>query len=173
VDAKLSSDYELPPKIHVRHNLTPSDICDLVQLHGILYRAECGWDQSFESYVAGPLTQFAQAKSHRERIWLLEDDGKLAGSIAIVRATQGFAQLRWLLLTPEVRGRGIGKWLINEALQFCRSCDYLGVFLWTERRLENAARLYLAFGFRITEEKTESLWGTMVTEQRYELRFLN
>jgi GNAT superfamily N-acetyltransferase len=166
----MSNDFKLPPRTCVRHNLSSNDVCELVRLHGILYRAECGWDESFENYVAEPLTEFAKSKSHRERIWLVENDGKLAGSIAIVESNCELAQVRWLLLTPEIRGLGIGKWLIDQAIQFCRDCDYSAVFLWTERRLENAARLYGSFGFELTEEATASLWGSIVTEQRYELR---
>ena len=47
--------------------------------------------------------------------------------------------------------------------------QYSRVFLWTERTLTVAARLYEAAGFRMTEENRHELWGAEVTEQRYEL----
>jgi hypothetical protein len=43
--------------------------------------------------------------------------------------------------------------------------------LWTESSLVAAAGLYREFGFRLTDEKTHELWGTVVTEQRYDLTF--
>jgi hypothetical protein len=32
-----------------------------------------------------------------------------------------------------------------------------------------ATKLYQSVGFRKTEEKTRELWGTVLTEERYEL----
>ena len=43
------------------------------------------------------------------------------------------------------------------------------VFLLTTGELTAAARLYREAGFQLTETKTYELWGTAVTEQRYDL----
>ncbi|MBI4429069.1 MAG: GNAT family N-acetyltransferase [Ignavibacteriales bacterium] len=153
----------------IRNDLRPGDIGSLILLHGTLYAKEFGWDHTFEAYVAGPLSGFAKSSSRSEKIWIVEKSETIAGSIAIVEASACDAQLRWLLLHPELRGLGIGKKLMDEALRFCRDCGYHSVFLWTEARLIAAARLYHSFGFELTEEKTHELWGTTVTEQRYEL----
>ena len=159
----------LPRGVTIRHALRPGDIGDIVGLHGRLYAAEQGWDHTFEAYVAGPLAEFALAPGERERIWLVDRDGSLAGSIAIVQASQREAQLRWLLLHPDLRGLGLGGRLVREAISFCRECGYASVFLWTVSALVAAARLYEACGFWVTEEHTRMLWGATVTEQRYEL----
>ncbi len=63
-----------------------------------MYAAEYDWDHTFEAYVAGPLARFAQSQSPRERIWIVEKGGRVAGSLAIVEASHDEAQLRWLLL---------------------------------------------------------------------------
>ncbi|MBI2619073.1 MAG: GNAT family N-acetyltransferase [Ignavibacteriales bacterium] len=155
--------------VTVRNDLRPGDIGALTFLHGSLYAKEYSWDHTFEAYVAGPLSEFAKSPSPREKIWVVEKDGKIAGSVAIVEVSLQDAQLRWLLLHPDLRGQGMGKKLTEEALRFCRACGYRSVFLWTEKRLNAAAQLYRVFGFKLTEEKTHKLWGTTVTEQRYEL----
>ena len=157
------------PDIKIRNRLQPGDIGYLVFLHGTLYAAEQGWDHTFEAYVAGPFAEFAKSHSERERIWIVERNGEVAGSIAIVDAADNKAQLRWLLLHPDLRGLGIGRMLIEEALSFCRDSRYSLVFLWTVSALTDAAKLYQAVGFRLTEEETRELWGTTVTEQRYDL----
>jgi GNAT superfamily N-acetyltransferase len=144
----------------------------VVYLHGTLYAAQCGWDHTFEAYVAGPLAEFAKSNNDRERIWIVETDAKVAGSIGIVEASPAEAQLRWFLLHPLLRGRGIGRFLINEAMSFCKQNNYSSVFLWTERSLTPAAKLYESVGFRLTEENTHQLWGAVVTEQRYEMTLL-
>ena len=159
----------LPPEITIRHKLRPGDIGSVTYLHGTLYAAECGWDHTFEAYVAGPLAEFGKSHNDRERIWIVEKDEKVAGSIAIVGASTDEAQLRWFLLHPSLRGQGIGRILMDDAIGFCRESHYSRVFLWTESALTAAASLYQAWGFRLTEQNTHELWGTVVTEQRYDL----
>ena len=160
---------QLPPEINIRHSLNPGDIGYITYLHGILYAQEYGWDNTFEVYVAGPLAQFARAIGPRERIWIVEKDEAVRGSIAIVEAGPEQAQLRWFLLHPDLRGHGIGRWLVDEAISFCRKSDYASIFLGTVSALSAAAHLYLSAGFKVTEESTLTRWGSVVTEQRYEL----
>jgi N-acetylglutamate synthase-like GNAT family acetyltransferase len=162
---------KLPPGVSIRHELKPGDIGYLTYLNGTLYAKECGWDSTFEAYVAVPLSEFAKSHTDREQIWLVEREGRLAGSIAIVQVTQETAQLRWLLLHPDLRGLGLGRTLVEDAMSFCRKSGYHSMYLWTESRLTAAADLYRMTGFQLTEEKTHELWGTVVTEQRYDLNF--
>jgi GNAT superfamily N-acetyltransferase len=166
-------DVKLPTNVVIRHGFKPGDIGYLTYLHGALYAKEYGWDHTFETYVAVPLSEFAKAPTKRERLWLVEYGATIAGSIAIVQASTDEAQLRWFLVHPDLRGRGIGRFLIEEAIRFCREHKYRSVFLWTEARLEAAAHLYKTVGFQLTEEKSHKLWGTMVTEQRYDLQLQN
>jgi N-acetylglutamate synthase-like GNAT family acetyltransferase len=162
--------YQLPANIKIRNDLKPGDIGYITYLHGTLYAKECGWDHTFEAYVAGPLAEFAKSRNDGERIWIVEKDQTVAGSIAIVRASEQDAQLRWLLLHPDLRGHGIGRILVEEAISFCKENDYSRVFLWTVSALAAAAKLYRATGFQLAEETTRELWGAVVIEQRYDLK---
>jgi N-acetylglutamate synthase-like GNAT family acetyltransferase len=154
----------------IRNDLRPGDLGSLIRLHGTLYAAECGWDHTFEAYVAGPLAQFALQQGPRDRIWLVEHQGQVAGSIAIVKLNKKVAQLRWFLLNPHLRGRELGKRLLDEALSFSRKSGYSRIELWTTRNLTVAAHLYRSAGFELSQEITHRLWGQIVTEQRYDLR---
>jgi ribosomal protein S18 acetylase RimI-like enzyme len=49
-----------------------------------------------------------------------------------------------------LRGEGVGRKLVGEAIRFSRERGYAMIFLWTERRLEAAAGLYRAVGFQLT-----------------------
>jgi len=163
----------------------------VVHLHGVLYAEEQGWDSTFDGYVAGPLAEFVMSRSDRDRIWIVEwreageaavgrGEGRgkgggegakrIVGSVAIVAVSEDQAQLRWLLLAPEVRGLGLGRRLVEEALAFSRSARYKSVFLWTVRGLLAATSLYESLGFEETGEKTSEIWGSTVTEVRYDLR---
>jgi GNAT superfamily N-acetyltransferase len=153
--------------------MRPGDLGRVTELHGALYAAEYGFDQRFEAYVAETLGEFGKSgASPRSRLWIAERDGRLVGSIGIVEREGDWAQLRWFLTHPDERGRGFGRRLLNEALDFCRESGYRGVYLWTVTGLPAAAHLYLAAGFQLTDEKPpESLWGVTLSEQRYAMSF--
>jgi len=157
-------------RICIRHELKPGDVGYITYLHGILYAPEQGWDQTFDAYVAIPLAEFAKSHSSREQIWIVEKERRIMGSVAIVKYSDLQAQLRWLLLEPEVRGQGLGRELVMEALDFCRNAGYSTIFLWTVNTLPATARLYKSLGFEKTPELIHELWGSMVTEVKYELK---
>jgi GNAT superfamily N-acetyltransferase len=163
----FSSDQQ--PKITLRHDFRPGDAGRLIELHGLLYSQEYGFDHTFEAYVAKPLAEFILTQTPRERIWLVDSDGVLMGSVAIVKHSETEAQLRWFLLHPALRGRGLGNRLVEEAVAFCRECGYQRVFLWTVSSLQAAAQAYRKANFHITEEQTHKIWGCVLTEQRYDL----
>lgn len=157
--------------IIIRNEIKPGDIGQIIHLHGILYAQEYGFDNRFELYVAKPLVEFATSYSDRERIWIVEQGDKIRGAIAIVKSAEMKAQLRWFLLHPHLRGKGIGKKLVNEAVQFSKEKGYSSIFLWTVSILEAANTIYEVVGFKLTEEKTHTIWGKKLVEQRYDLVF--
>ena len=160
---------EKEPKIEIRYDPRPGDLGYITYLHGILYANAYGFDHTFEAYVAGPLAEFVKSRTERERLWIVEKNGKIIGSVAIVKFSEQQAQLRWLLLHPDLRGYGIGRKLVEEAIEFCRNRGYVSIFLWTVSALTAASRLYKSVGFQLAEDKTRELWGTVVTEEKYEL----
>ena len=157
------------PSISLGHKLCPGDIGYITYMHATLYAPEQGWDYTFDIYVAIPLAEFAQSQSPQERIWILKEDDRIVGSVAIVKCSEEQAQLRWLLLEPEIRGQGIGRQLVEEALDFCRISGYKSIFLWTVDTLYIAANLYRSVGFVQKERLTHEIWGSTVTEVKYEL----
>jgi GNAT superfamily N-acetyltransferase len=159
----------LPENFRLRGNLQPGDIGAVVRLHGMLYAEEYGFDHTFEGYVAEGMAEFARSfDPHRERFWAVEKDREVIGSIAIVNRSPNDAQLRWFLIHPHFRGQGFGRYLLEEALRFCKERGYGKIFLWTLQNLTAATHLYTSFGFMKTEEKTHPLWGKVLTEERYD-----
>jgi ribosomal protein S18 acetylase RimI-like enzyme len=163
--------------VTIRHDLRPGDMGRVIAMHGVLYAEEYGFDHGFEAYVAETVAEFGGlARPGRDRLWVAEltcpeeRGGRLVGSIAILGREDGSAQLRWFLVDPEARGRGLGRRLIDESLVFCRAAGYRSVYLWTVTGLDAAARLYRAAGFRKTETKPPTmLWGVTLSEERYDL----
>lgn len=153
----------------IRNDLRPGDFGAVVYLHGVLYAQEQGFDTTFEAYVAEPMAHFVLNQSARERIWIVEKEGSVKGCIAIVEISDYQAQLRWFILHPELRGWGLGKKLINEAVQFCKDQGYQSIILGTISNLHTAAALYKAAGFKRIQADERVLWGVPVLEEQYEL----
>ncbi|MBN2224208.1 MAG: GNAT family N-acetyltransferase [Deltaproteobacteria bacterium] len=169
--ADLSPKSKNPPEgITVRHDVRPGDLGSLIGLHGVLYGRQYGYDHTFEPYVARPMADFILSESGRQRIWIVETGHEIAGCLAVVEASDEEAQLRWFLLSPQIRGRGVGRYLFEDALIFCREAGYKRAFLLTVDLHTEAAALYLSAGFVLTEEHPAELWGAVRTEQRYDIR---
>jgi len=154
----------------IRHYLKPGDIGYLTYIHGIYYAKEYGYDQTFEAYVAEGLAKFVQFyNSNSDKIWIMEEENQIIGSIAIVGHSKLEAQLRWFFVHPNYQGLGLGKYLLNETIQFCKKQEFKVIFLWTTIELKTAIHLYLKFGFVKTEENSHKIWGKTVIEERYDL----
>lgn len=155
--------------IALRTELVPGDLGRIIGLHGVVYAREYGFDTTFEAYVASPLAEFVCCRTDRDRLWIAECGDRLVGCIAIVGTSEEQAQLRWFLVDPSVRGLGLGKRLLQEAVEFCKRCSYRTVFLWTVSALSVAARLYRSFGFEKVQESPAWQWGVRVVEEKYVL----
>lgn len=156
--------------VTIRTDMRPGDFGAIVYLHGVLYAQELNFDNTFEAYVAEPMARFVLEKTDRSHIWVVENEGGVKGCIAIVEVSEWQAQLRWFILHPELRGWGLGKKLIGEALQFCQKQGYASVHLWTVSALHTAAALYKAAGFQRVHAEERILWGVPVLEEKYELQ---
>lgn len=153
----------------LRTRFGPADVETIARLHGAVYSREYGFDATFETYVREPLARFERERPANGRLWIAEYSGQVAGSVAIVPAEPEVAQLRWFLVTPEARGRGIGTRLLGEAVGFARGAGYRQIVLWTVSTLSAAVRLYRSAGFRKVEARPGRRWGVEVVEERYHL----
>jgi N-acetylglutamate synthase-like GNAT family acetyltransferase len=163
----VSSDEE----IVIRTQIRPGDIGAIIALHGILYAGDVGFDTTFEAYVASSVGEFFETfDAARDRFWLIERDGRLLGCIALKKRSPSDAQLRYFLLHPELRGRGLGRRLMEELIAFARAQGYSRIFLLTdEEHTPAATHLYTSYGFRRTGERAVDRWGGSLAEQRFDL----
>jgi GNAT superfamily N-acetyltransferase len=154
----------------IRDDLRPGDIGYIIYLHGTLYAQEYALDQSFEGDVAIGMGKFAKTYNpNTDYFAVAELDGRIVGSIVINGLSDGESRLRWFLVHPDARGRGLGRQLIEGALAFCRDRGFKKVTLWTISELKAAGHLYRQTGFVVSREETHEIWGSTRTEQEYEL----
>jgi GNAT superfamily N-acetyltransferase len=157
-------------QLRIRTELQPGDVGYIIYLHGVLYAREYGLDRTFEGYVAQRFGEFVTRFDERkDLIAIAELDGRIVGSIVIDGQADDRAMLRYFLVHPDARGRGLGHQLMNQALAFCRERGFKQVFLWTITDLKAAGHLYRQAGFVVTREETHEIWGATRTEQEYEL----
>lgn len=147
------------------------DLGWVVLAHGELYRAEYGWDTSFEALVARIVAGYATTHDpHREAAWIAEIDGRRIGCVFCVAADDdGTAKLRLLLVHPDARGLGLGARLVEACTDFARTAGYHRLTLWTNDVLTAARHIYQAAGFRLVAEEHHHSFGHDLTGQTWTL----
>ncbi|WP_431269824.1 GNAT family N-acetyltransferase [Dankookia sp. P2] len=150
----------------------PGAVGDIAALHARHYAASHGFGAVFEAKVARDLGEFLGRLDPARDLFraMLAEDGAVLGSIALDGGEAGLpagtAHLRWFILDAGLRGGGLGRRLLSEALDHARAAGFARVFLWTLAGLPAAERLYAEAGFVLEEEVTGQQWGRPVTERR-------
>jgi DNA-binding MarR family transcriptional regulator/N-acetylglutamate synthase-like GNAT family acetyltransferase len=148
----------------------PGDMGWVVHRHGVLYAQEYGYDETFEALVAEIVAKFIQHyDAQRERCWVAEREGEIAGSVFLVSESKTVAKLRLLLVEPSARGLGIGARLVAECVQFARQAGYKKIVLWTQSELDAARHLYKKAGFQVIQKKHHHSFGKPLTAETWEV----
>ncbi|NLT58858.1 MAG: GNAT family N-acetyltransferase [Clostridiales bacterium] len=143
----------------------PSLVCHLQMA---LYQRQYGFKGIFEYYLLQGMSAFLHCPEGGQ-LWVVEQQGTLVGSIAIVQNGPDSAQLRWFAVEDALQGQGIGGQLMDRALQFCADSGYTKVILWTADILHAARHLYQKYGFTLVETKENTEWtDRLLLEEKWE-----
>ena len=159
-----------PAEITIRHDLRPGDAGYIIYLHGWIYAQEYNYSTVFEAYVAKSFYDFLiHYDPAKDRLWVAEHDQKIVGCVGIVDRGER-AQLRWFLLHPDARGIGLGKRLLQSAIDYCRARHFKTIYLATTDDLTQAIGMYTKAGFVQTTEKPNEGWRANLKELEFEMR---
>jgi DNA-binding MarR family transcriptional regulator/GNAT superfamily N-acetyltransferase len=146
------------------------DIGWVARRQGQLYAQEFGYDASFEALVAEIAARFVRKfDPRRERCWIAEQEGRIVGSVFLLRKSAQTAQLRLLYVEPAQRGQGLGARLVDECIRFARAKGYRTLMLWTQSHLDAARRLYESRGFVLKKQEKHRSFGKSLTGQYWTL----
>ncbi|MBW6398112.1 GNAT family N-acetyltransferase [Roseomonas sp. HJA6] len=154
--------------ITVHEHWIPGAIGDIAALHARHYSASHGFGVFFEAKVARELGAFLlRFDPARDIFRCAARDGHVLGSLVLDCGEEpDSAHLRWFIMDPALRGQGLGRRWLAEALARARVIGMTRIHLWTLSGLDAAAHLYASAGFALEEEIVAEQWGRSVVERR-------
>lgn len=161
----------LVDSVDIRSGYIPGVVGRVAEMHATFYARHSGFGQFFESQVATGMAEFvSRLTSPRNGLWTAVHQGAIVGSVAIDGEDLGgnIAHLRWFIVADGLRGAGVGKTLLREAVAFCEQQRFEVIKLWTFKGLDAARKLYEDAGFFLAEECLGEQWGSQIVEQRFE-----
>ncbi len=93
------------------------------------------------------------------RLWVIESENKIKGSICIVKRSDSEAQLRLFGMDGSLQGQHAGSALMDTAMEFCKEKGYTKISLWTIDICRAARHLYRKYGFQLVDTKLNTTWA--------------
>jgi len=151
----------------------PGAIGAITALHARYYGKHWGFGLYFESVVATEVAAFlSRLDPATDCIWLALSGDDIVGSIVVdggePEAKALGAHIRVFIVDETLRGKGVGRVLLQQAVDFCDRKGYRRSYLSTFEGLDDARRLYERAGYRLVEEQRDTTWGVEVNEQLFE-----
>jgi putative acetyltransferase len=146
---------------------TPTDVAGVIALIGRVF-AEYGFVYDPAVEVPDLLRFPAHYEPPRGAFFVVRRGGVIVGSVGVERLDANIAELHRLYLDAELRGRRIGRALVETVLDWCRAHEIPRLTLWSDTRFEQAHRLYSRMGFIQTGERDLPLDANGTREYGFE-----
>lgn len=95
----------------------------------------------------------------RRKAWVVVDSNQsnvIVGCVEIISLSETLCELRRMYLLPEYRGKGLGRQLINIALEYSKKAGFKRIELDTHSKMKDAIKLYQRNGFNEFCSKTRT-----------------
>lgn len=142
-------------------------------LFGQTIAASHGVDWTLDAMIAEEQCSFFRRfDPERDRVWVAMENEAPRGALTIdgprPESGRDAARLRFFILDESLRGRGLGRHIMDQAMQFCREKGYQRLFLTTLPGLDAAMRLYAGQGFRQVGKNEQTFHGSEFPEITFE-----
>jgi GNAT superfamily N-acetyltransferase len=87
-------------------------------------------------------------------IFMLYAEGEPAGCVALIPMSAGTYELSKMAISPHLRGHGLGRRLLQHAIDQARLMGIRALFLGSSTKLQAAVHLYESLGFRHVDPET-------------------
>ena len=157
--------------VRIRSGGSAQDVNEVVRINGAVFEPEYGLARSFASDMAVQLSELRRSGWPKagEGLWIAELDRRAVGAVTLRDLGGGLARLGHLALTPEARGSGTGRRLIETVLAAARAAGYERLELLTFSDLTAARELYRRGGFELQSSEHVVRWGRELDWERWEL----
>ncbi|GKU06688.1 transcription factor [Fusarium langsethiae] len=163
--------------ISIEPGYRPGLLARCLEMHITHYHPMNSWGLAFETSVAAAWADLIQRLESDPRNQIFAavqntDDPaaltqKIVGTILVDAENMkqpGTAQIRGFIVDERVRGLGVGKRLLNAAMEFVQEQGFDRVLLYTARTQETSLFLYSKAGFQVIEDVERDLWGWKTNE---------
>lgn len=95
--------------------------------------------------------------------------GKVVGTCAVKKVAPRTYEILKMAVTEKFQAKGIGRMLMNKAVDFAKSKKAQTLKLDTSRKLEGAMKLYESRGFKISDEQSSSCYERCTVKMTLDL----
>lgn len=170
----ISSPIRVPtppqPTVKIVTGYIPGILGRTLEMHATYYSKLVGWGQRFEADLGTGIADLIRRLDNPvNQAWSVvrtipgnPAQERIEGTIFVdgeKQGEEGVARIRAFILDESVRGLGLGKRLVEEAMQFVRGAGFRECRLQTMRILTPAIKLYEGAGFVEVGEEWEIHWG--------------
>lgn len=149
--------------------LRKAKIGDIEQIKGILFSSLNEYEIAMPDHYSVSDIDSVAAKSKSEQVFVLARNDSIIGFVVLNPLSEDSIELKRLYLTASERGRGLGEFLLNYALNFACENNYKYIRLETTSQFEEAVSLYKKYGFKELKDVQMAFGHDLVFEKS--LRF--
>jgi len=91
------------------------------------------------------------------RVWVAEEGGVVLGAL-VVDLSGTRAHLMNVAVAPAAKGRGLGRVLVDKAVDLAREAGFQQIFLTTHRLMDSNVALYRHLGWRVSGREADKVF---------------
>jgi GNAT superfamily N-acetyltransferase len=150
----------------------PGVVARCLEMHMRYYSQHHGFGSLFEVMLATGMSDLVPrlCKPENEVFAAVDGKGEIVGTVWMDGNDLDDASkvhLRFFVVDEKVKGRGVGRMLVEAAMKFVDESGKEECHLWTFRGLHPARKLYDKAGFEIVDEGLKNMWGSELWVQHF------